>query len=76
VTSPGVPADRVAVLRKAFDSMMKDPAYLSEMQKAGLGVQPVAGARLQTIVRDFMNTPPEVVARARDAMEPRDVRQK
>ena len=53
VTSPGVPAERVALLRKAFDAMMKDPAYLAEMNKTGLGVQPVAGARLQTIVARF-----------------------
>jgi tripartite-type tricarboxylate transporter receptor subunit TctC len=69
VTAPGVPADRVAILRKAFDAMMKDPAYLAEMQKTGLGIQPVAGARLQTIVRDFMNTPPSIVAKAKEAME-------
>jgi tripartite-type tricarboxylate transporter receptor subunit TctC len=69
VTAPGTPADRVAALRKAFDAMMKDPAYLAEMKKTGLGVQPVAGARLQTIVRDFMNTPATIVAKAREAME-------
>ena len=75
VTAPGVPADRVALLRKAFDAMMRDPAYLAEMNKSGLGVQPIAGARLQTIVRDFMSTPDNIVTKARDAMEPKDAKQ-
>ena len=42
VTSPGVPAERVALLRKAFDSLVKDPAFLADMKKAGIDVAPVA----------------------------------
>ena len=43
VTSPGVPAERVALLRKAFDDTMKDPAYLKDAAAAGLDVSPVDG---------------------------------
>jgi tripartite-type tricarboxylate transporter receptor subunit TctC len=73
VTSPGVPAERVALLRRAFDSLMKDPAFLSDMKKVGLDVGPVTGERIQTIVADFMNTPAAIVAKAKAAMQPRDV---
>ena len=45
VTSPGVPAERVAILRKAFDEMMKDPAYLKDAAAAGLDVEPGRRAR-------------------------------
>ncbi|MGH6768623.1 MAG: Bug family tripartite tricarboxylate transporter substrate binding protein [Xanthobacteraceae bacterium] len=73
VTSPGVPAERVAMLRKAFDSLMKDKAFLADMDKSGLGVGPVAGIELQKIVGEFMQTPTAVIEKAKLAMEPKNV---
>ena len=72
VTSPGVPTERVAMLRKAFDDMMKDPAYLEDSMKAGLDVGPVAGEKIQEVVADLIHTPEAVVAKAKLAMEPKD----
>jgi tripartite-type tricarboxylate transporter receptor subunit TctC len=73
VTSPGVSAERVALLRKAFDEMLADPAYLEDSKKAGLDVTPVAGAKVQTIVTDLVHTPADIVAKAKLAMEPKNV---
>jgi tripartite-type tricarboxylate transporter receptor subunit TctC len=73
VTAPGVPAERVALLRKAFADMMQDPAFLQDASKLGLDVSPVAGARIQDIVADLVHTPDDIVAKARLAMEPKDV---
>jgi tripartite-type tricarboxylate transporter receptor subunit TctC len=73
VTSPGVPAERVALLRKAFDEMLADPAYLEESKKAGLDVTAVAGPRIQTIVADLVHTPADIVAKAKLAMEPKNI---
>jgi hypothetical protein len=70
VTSPGVPAERVALLRKAFDEMMVDPGYLDDSQKAGLDVTPVAGAKIQAVVAGLVHTPTDIVAKAKLAMEP------
>jgi tripartite-type tricarboxylate transporter receptor subunit TctC len=70
VTSPGVPEGRVALLRKAFDEMMMDPAYLDDSKKAALDVTPIAGAKIQTIVADLVHTPAAIVAKAKLAMEP------
>jgi tripartite-type tricarboxylate transporter receptor subunit TctC len=72
VTSPGVPAERIAILRQAFDRMLKDPAFRDDAKKSGIDISPVAGAAIQTIVTDFMNTPANIVAKAKAAMEPRD----
>ena len=72
VTSPGVPAERVALLRQAFDRMLKDPAFLEDAKKAGIDISPVAGAAIQKIVTDFMNTPANIVAKAKAAMQPED----
>ena len=72
VTSPGVPAERVAMLRQAFDRMLKDQAFLDDCKKAGIDISPVGGVAIQKIVADFMATPANIVAKAKAAMEPRD----
>ena len=67
-TNQGVPRARVAALRKAFDSTMKDPVYLKDMKKKRLYVAPTSGADLAQIVHDIVNAPPAVIAKARSAM--------
>jgi tripartite-type tricarboxylate transporter receptor subunit TctC len=76
VTTPGVPAERVALLRKAFDEMMADPAYLEDSRKAALDVQPVSGEKMQAAVAGLVHTSPEIVAKARLAMEPKNTIEK
>jgi tripartite-type tricarboxylate transporter receptor subunit TctC len=60
VAPPGVPAERVAVLRRGFDATMKDPAFLAEAKKLGVDVSPRSGERLAEIVANLMQTPPSV----------------
>jgi tripartite-type tricarboxylate transporter receptor subunit TctC len=66
---PGVPADRVAVLRRAFDATVKDPAFLGEAAMAKIDIDPLSGEEVQTLVADVSQTPAAVVARVRDALE-------
>jgi tripartite-type tricarboxylate transporter receptor subunit TctC len=73
VTSPGVPAERVALLRTAFDEMLKDPAYLKDAAAAGLDVGPVSGEKIQDVVAELVHTPDNIVAKAKLAMEPKDI---
>jgi len=73
VTSPGVPAGRVALLRRAFDEMMRDPAYVEDSLRAGLDVSATDGAMIQSIVADLVGTPDDIVAKAKLAMEPKDL---
>jgi tripartite-type tricarboxylate transporter receptor subunit TctC len=73
VTSPGVPAERVALLRRAFDAMMKDPAYVEDARKASLDLSPTDGATIQSIVAEIVGTPDDIVAKAKLAMEPKDL---
>jgi tripartite-type tricarboxylate transporter receptor subunit TctC len=72
VTAPGVPAERVAILRRAFERMLKDPAFREDAKKASIDISPVAGTAIQAIVADFMNTPANIVTKAKAAMQPRD----
>jgi tripartite-type tricarboxylate transporter receptor subunit TctC len=62
---PGVPADRAAALRKAFDDTMKDPAFLEEAAQALLEVAPVRGEELQALIADIYRTPKDVVEKTR-----------
>lgn len=68
VTTPGVPADRVALLRKTFIDTMKDPAFIKEakQRKLDLDPEPVTGEELQKLVADIYTTPEPLVARLRD----------
>jgi tripartite-type tricarboxylate transporter receptor subunit TctC len=72
VTSPGVPVERVALLRQAFDRMLKDPAFLDDCKKSGIDISPVSGTEIQKIVTEFMATPANIVTKAKAAMQPRD----
>jgi tripartite-type tricarboxylate transporter receptor subunit TctC len=62
-TSPGVPLDRVAILRKAFDKTMKDPTFLGEAKRSGLDINPVAGEELQRLIADMFDKTPRAVAK-------------
>jgi tripartite-type tricarboxylate transporter receptor subunit TctC len=68
-TAPGVPADRVAALRKAFDDTMKDPAFLAEAEKTKLEVEPVSGQEVQDLVAELYQSSPDVVKIAADAVK-------
>jgi tripartite-type tricarboxylate transporter receptor subunit TctC len=62
---PGIPEDRAAILRKAFDDTMKDPEFLAEAAQALLEVAPVSGEELQELIADIFRTPPEIVEKTR-----------
>ena len=63
MTSPGVPADRVAVLRKAFSAMVRDKELLAEIEKIKADFIPLDGDKLQKLVADTVDVPPAIVAK-------------
>ena len=65
---PGIPADRVAVIRKAFMETLKDPQLLAEAEKAQLEITPVSGEAVQKLVEEAYAMPPEVVKRTIEAL--------
>ena len=58
MTAPGVPAERVTLLRRAFDQMVKDPEFVAEFTRQGLDLEPLTGEVLQKLVEDVANIPP------------------
>jgi tripartite-type tricarboxylate transporter receptor subunit TctC len=69
VMSRQVPPDRVAIMRKAFDDTMKDPAFLMDMEKQELPVDPLTGQQADAIIDKLMASPPEIIAKARQIYE-------
>jgi tripartite-type tricarboxylate transporter receptor subunit TctC len=65
ITSPGTPADIVAILQKSFMATMKDSAFLADAKQRGLDIEPTEGAEIQTLVEMLYKTPPAVVERVR-----------
>ncbi|HWO42333.1 MAG TPA: tripartite tricarboxylate transporter substrate-binding protein [Candidatus Eisenbacteria bacterium] len=62
VTPPGVPADRLKILRDAFNKSVSDPALLAEAEKRRLEMDPTTGEELEALVKEVMAASPEVVA--------------
>jgi tripartite-type tricarboxylate transporter receptor subunit TctC len=60
---PGIPADRVNVLRAAFGSMLKDPEFLAEIEKSGQEFQPASGEQVQKLIAQAASAPREIVER-------------
>jgi tripartite-type tricarboxylate transporter receptor subunit TctC len=67
---PGVPADRIAALRQAFDAVMRDAAFLAEAQRLALEVRPASGQDVQALFAEIYASPPAVVARASALLTP------
>src|SRR3954470_14371655 len=51
VTAPGVPVERVAALRQAFDETMKDPEFLAHAEKVHIEINPIAWQEMSDLVR-------------------------
>ena len=63
VGGPGTPADRIKMLRDGFMKAMADPELLAEAEKRGWEPDPVSGETLETLAREVVSQPPEVIAR-------------
>jgi tripartite-type tricarboxylate transporter receptor subunit TctC len=63
VFAPGVPADRVKVLREAFDKTVVEGAFLAEAERRRLEIDPTQWDEMESLAKDVMATPPDVVAR-------------
>jgi tripartite-type tricarboxylate transporter receptor subunit TctC len=57
VFPPGVPADRVAALREAFEKTIRDPEFLAEIKSKNILFEPMSGPALQAYVDKYMKTP-------------------
>jgi tripartite-type tricarboxylate transporter receptor subunit TctC len=68
-TSPGVPAERVAALRKAFDAMVHDPIFIEEAKREKFDIEPSTGQAMQDVIREMMSAPEGEKERLRKIIE-------
>jgi tripartite-type tricarboxylate transporter receptor subunit TctC len=68
VAPPGVAAERVEALRRAFMATMKDSEFVEETKKLRLAVDPIPGERLAQVIADIYKTPKDVVARVAETL--------
>jgi tripartite-type tricarboxylate transporter receptor subunit TctC len=65
IASLAVPAERVRILREAFNATVADPEFIAEAQKLRLPVSPKTGAEAMKVVEDIYATPPDIVEAAK-----------
>jgi tripartite-type tricarboxylate transporter receptor subunit TctC len=66
---PGVPTERVAALRAAFEATMKDPQFLADAEKTHLWLDPLPWGQMHALLDRAYGAPPEVIARAKGLMK-------
>jgi tripartite-type tricarboxylate transporter receptor subunit TctC len=65
---PGVPVDRVKLLREAFMKTHQNAEFLAEAEKLKLDVSPIDGEAVETLIRRMASTPPAVITRFKSIM--------
>ena len=69
---PGVPPERVAALRTAFERMVKDETFLAEMERTATEVSFMSGVEIERLMARVYAFSPEIVARMVEAISNRD----
>ena len=62
---PGIAQDRLKILRAAFTKSMSDEALLAEAKKKKWDLDPMEGEELETLAKEIMVQPPEVIERVK-----------
>jgi tripartite-type tricarboxylate transporter receptor subunit TctC len=69
---PGIPANRLAALRKALAQALADPITRADAAKLRIDIDPVAGEAMERMVNKAAASPPAIVARLIEASKPKN----
>ena len=61
VAPPGVPLERVKILRDAYAKSLKDPELLDEVKRSRLDMEPITGEEVEAVYKELMEQPAGVV---------------
>jgi len=61
VAPPGVPPERVKILREAYNKALQDPELLNEVSRSRLDMEPITGQEIEALYKDLMEQPAAVV---------------
>jgi tripartite-type tricarboxylate transporter receptor subunit TctC len=65
VFPPGVPADRVKIIREACNKAINDPVVIAEAEKRRLDLDPETGEELDKLAKEVMTATPDVIERVK-----------
>jgi tripartite-type tricarboxylate transporter receptor subunit TctC len=65
---PGTPKDRVQLLRKAFDSTLKDPEFLADAKKSRLNVDPVGPEAIERDISNLFKLDPSLISKFKEIL--------
>jgi tripartite-type tricarboxylate transporter receptor subunit TctC len=66
---PDLPSSRLAALREAFATMVADPAFIADVARTSQRLEPRTWQDAERVIRETVDTPPEVVAHVRDLLK-------
>ncbi len=69
IMSKAVPEDRLKIVRRGFDAMLKDEALLADAKKFNLPIQPMTGEDAAKIIAHVYAAKPESIAKVREITE-------
>jgi len=70
IAPPGLPAEQLEALRSAFDATVRDKEFLTDAETMRIDISPLPGAKVQELVQKIYAAPKDIVARARQALNP------
>jgi tripartite-type tricarboxylate transporter receptor subunit TctC len=68
VLPPKTPADRVKIIREAFEKVLADESVIAEGTKRKLEFDPTPAPELEKLAKEVMSQPPEIVARMKQLL--------
>lgn len=68
VMPPGTPKELVQLLRKAVNSVHRDPAFLADAKKANLSLDPVTGEEIEKKVATLFKLSPSLQTRLKEIL--------
>jgi tripartite-type tricarboxylate transporter receptor subunit TctC len=68
LATPGIPSDRVKILRDAYNQMLKDSDFLADANKRQWEINPISGEKLEALAKEVINQPPEIIERMKKVM--------
>lgn len=70
IAPPNTPADRVEILRRAFDATFQDKAFLEDAEKSRIDINPSSGAKVQQVVEKVYGAEKKIIDLAKDLVKP------
>jgi len=68
VVTPGVPAERVKMLREAFAKTLSDPDLVADIKKKKLEVDPTAGEDLEVLAKEVITSDRGLIERMKNLL--------